>query len=267
MRVIDGMHRVRAAVMRGENEIEAKIYHGTSDDAFMLGVRLNITHGLPLTRTDRIAATIRIIGSHPEWSNRMIARTTGLSAGTVGKVRRRSTAHDAQSTTRIGMDGRVRPVNSATGRRKAGELLAEKPTASIRMITKEAGVSPSTVHDIRRRLRADPEPTLERQEVRGSPAMSRPPDISPTRGTTGGPRSAGNADVATILANLKRDPSLRFSDPGRYLLRLLHRYLVGIAESNKIAKMVPDHCAGSVANLAREYARRWTELAAQLEKR
>lgn len=267
MRVIDGIHRIRAAVLRGKEEIAAKIYHGTDNEAFMLAVRLNIAHGLPLTRVDRIAAAIRIIGWYPMWSNRMIALASGLSAGTISKLRRCSTEQDAQSTTRMGKDGRLRPVNSATGRRKAGELLAEKPTASIRAIAKEAGVSPSTVHDVRRRLRAGHESALTRREVRELPATSGPPKVPAERGAASDVRSVGNADVATILATLTRDPSLRFSDPGRRLLQFLHRYLVRMAEVTTIAELIPDHCTGSVANVAREYARVWTELATQLEKR
>jgi ParB-like nuclease domain len=267
MRVIDGIHRIRAAAMCGKEEIEAKIYHGTDDDAFMLAVRMNISHGLPLTRADRIAAAVRIMESHPEWSNRMIATATGLSAGTAGKLRRRSTVQNTQSSTRIGRDGRMRPINSAAGRMKAGELLVEKPTASIRAIAKEAGVSPSTVHDVLQRLRAGQDPALEPQRVHGSPTTPRLPAVSPPRGASGDPGWTESADVATILANLKKDPSLRFSDPGRSLLGWLHRYRLGMAGSSKIAEMVPGHCADSVAKLAREYARVWTELAAQLEKR
>ena len=82
MRVIDGMHRIRAAVLRGEEKIEARIYHGTEDDSFVLAVQLNIAHGLPLTRADRIAAAVRIMGSHPQWSNRMIASRLRGSEGT-----------------------------------------------------------------------------------------------------------------------------------------------------------------------------------------
>ncbi|MGH3835144.1 MAG: ParB N-terminal domain-containing protein [Pseudonocardiaceae bacterium] len=267
MRVIDGTHRIRAAVMRGEEEIEAKIYHGTDDDAFLLAVRMNIAHGLPLTRADRTAAAARIIRSHPQWSNRMIATATGLSAGTVGKVRRRSTVHNAQSTTRVGKDGRVRPIDSAAGRLKVAELLAEKPIASIRAIAKEAEVSPSTVQNVRQRLRTGQDPALERKRVQGSPATPRPPDVCPPREAPGAPESAASVDVATILAHLRADPSLRFSDSGRSLLRWLDRYRMGMAGFNKIAEMVPDHCAGSVAKLARGYARIWTEVAAQLEGR
>ncbi len=253
--------------MRSEKEIEAQIYHGTDADAFVHAVRMNITHGLPLTRADRTAAAVRIIGSHPQWSNRMIATATGLSAGTIGTVRRRSTVQTAQSNKRVGKDGRARPIHSSAGRLKASELLAEKPTASIRAIAEEAGVSPSTVHDVRQRLRAGQDPAPERQRIQGSPPTPRPPDARPPQGAPGDRGSAGNADVAAILANLKGDPSLRFGDTGRSLLRWLDRYRVGMAGSNKITEIVPDHCAGSVAKLAREYARIWTELAAQLEER
>ncbi|MGH3787684.1 MAG: ParB N-terminal domain-containing protein [Pseudonocardiaceae bacterium] len=267
MRVIDGIHRIRAAIARGEEKIEARIYNGTDDDAFVLAVRMNITHGLPLSRADRTTAAVRIIGSHPQWSNRMIATATGISAGTVRTLRQRSTVQNAQSTTRVGKDGRVRPINTAAGRLKAGELLAEKPTASNRTIAKEAGVSPSTVHDVRQRLCAGEDPRLEPQKVRKSPATLRPPDVCPAQVTPGVPGPAGGGDVATVLASLKRDPSLRFSDAGRFLLRWLDRYHVGMAGGNKIVDMVPDHCAGSVAKLARRYARVWTGVAAQLEKR
>lgn len=267
MRVIDGIHRIRAAVIRGEKHVKAKLYQGTNSDAFVLAVRMNITHGLPLTRADRTAAAIRIIGSHPQWSDRMIATAVGLAAGTVGKLRRCSTAQSVHSAMRVGKDGRARPINSAAGRLKVGELLAEKPTASIRTIAKEAGVSPSTVYDVRRRLRAGQNPALERQRIQGSPEAPRPPDIHSPQGVSSNSRSAGSTDVASILASLTRDPSLRFSDAGRSVLRWLNRYHIGLTGSNKIAEMVPDHCTGSVARLARTFAHVWTELAVQLEQR
>ncbi len=246
MRVIDGIHRVRAAIMRGEERIAAKVYYGTDDDAFVLAVRMNIAHGLPLTRADRTAAAIRIIGSHPQWSNRIIATAVGVSAGTVGNMRRRSTVQNAQSTTRVSKDGRVRPINSAPGRQKAGELLAKNPTASIRAIAKEAGVSPSTVHDVRQRLRTGQDPKVKWRT---------------------GQRLAGNVDFATLIDVLKKDPSLRFSDAGRYLLRWLDSYRLEMAKLDKIAEMIPDHSTVSVAKLARGYARLWTKFAARLEER
>ncbi len=266
-RVIDGIHRVHAATIRGENKIEARVYDGTEDDVFLLAVRMNIAHGLPLTRADRTTAAARIIQSHPQWSNRRIATATGLSAGTVGKLRWRSNSHNARSTKRVGKDGRVRPANSSEGRLKVAELLAEKPTASIRAIASEAGVSPSTVHDVRQRVRAGQDPTLQRQGAQETSAAPRPPEICSPRETPEKPGPARGADVAAILADLKGDPSLRFNNAGRSLLRWLDQHRVEMTGPKKIAEMVPDHCAGSVAKLARGYARVWTEFAAQLEER
>lgn len=64
MRVIDGLHRVRAACAKGERTICARFFDGTDNAAFILAVESNIAHGLPLTTADRKAAAARIIGSH-----------------------------------------------------------------------------------------------------------------------------------------------------------------------------------------------------------
>src|SRR3954471_3912118 len=42
MRVIDGLHRIRAARLRGDDAIEVRYFDGSEDDAFVLGVRENI---------------------------------------------------------------------------------------------------------------------------------------------------------------------------------------------------------------------------------
>jgi hypothetical protein len=94
----------------------AKTYHGTDDPAFLLAaLRMNIAHRLPLTRSIGLRRRSGSSGHTPAVVDRMIAITAGLSAGTVGKVRRRSTVHNAQSTTRVGKDGPVRPIDSAVG--------------------------------------------------------------------------------------------------------------------------------------------------------
>src|SRR5246127_4735532 len=41
MQVIDGMHRVRAAILSGVAYIEALLFEGAEDEAFLLAVRLN----------------------------------------------------------------------------------------------------------------------------------------------------------------------------------------------------------------------------------
>jgi hypothetical protein len=56
MRVIDGMHRLRAAMLRGATEIAVEFFDGTEAEAFARAVRENVAHGLPLSRSDREAA-------------------------------------------------------------------------------------------------------------------------------------------------------------------------------------------------------------------
>src|SRR5689334_7876324 len=45
MRVIDGMHRLMAASMRGQQTIDVEFYDGSPRDAFLRAVEANVTHG------------------------------------------------------------------------------------------------------------------------------------------------------------------------------------------------------------------------------
>src|SRR5690348_9957549 len=55
MRVIDGMHRLSVARQRGDTMIEAEFFDGSESEAYVLAVRANIQHGLPLSFDDRLA--------------------------------------------------------------------------------------------------------------------------------------------------------------------------------------------------------------------
>jgi hypothetical protein len=87
MRVIDGMHRLRAAELRGEDEIEVRFFDGDEASSFVLAVQANITHGLPLSLADRKAAAVHIMTLYPQWSDRMVASAAGLAAKTVAASR------------------------------------------------------------------------------------------------------------------------------------------------------------------------------------
>jgi ParB-like chromosome segregation protein Spo0J len=109
MRIIDGMHRVQAAKLNGKDTIRACFVDCPEDEVFILAVRTNIAHGLPLSLVDREAAAARVLLSHPMWSDRAIAEITGLSAKTVCAIRRRSSTEESQqSNMRYGRDGRAR---------------------------------------------------------------------------------------------------------------------------------------------------------------
>ncbi|CAM5630766.1 hypothetical protein SALBM135S_00340 [Streptomyces alboniger] len=162
MRVIDGLHRLRAAELRGQRKISVKYFDGAEDDAFVLAVESNVTHGLPLTTDDRKSAAARIIASHPQWSDRMIASVSGIAAGTVADIRRRDFGGGPGDSSRIGHDGRVRPVNGAEGRRIASELIARDPTLSLRQVARVAAISPETVRDVRNRMMRGEDPLTRR---------------------------------------------------------------------------------------------------------
>jgi uncharacterized protein YerC len=256
LRVIDGMHRLRAARLRGNELIQVRFFDGTEQEAFVLAVRANIAHGLPLSYEDRTRASERVIAAHPGWSDRAIAAVVGLSVRTVGNVRRRiQVDRDAeQMSARLGRDGRVRPLNSAEGRLRAARLIRQRPDASLREIAREAGVSPSTVSNVRLRLERGDDPLPERQR-REAPTESR-----------GGDEQVA-ADLPTLLQSLQNDPSLRFTESGRGLLRWIFSRSIRPSDWTELADKVPPHCTYIIVNLARACAAEWRQLAEDLERR
>ncbi|WP_412744925.1 ParB N-terminal domain-containing protein [Krasilnikovia sp. MM14-A1004] len=255
MRVIDGMHRLRAARLRGDTHIDVRFFDGDDEAAFVLAVELNVAHGLPLSMADRTAAATRIIQSHPQWSDRVIAATTGLAAKTVAMIRRRTTGEDAQLHSRLGRDGRVRPLDSAAGRRRASELITAHPDASLRAIAREAGISPSTVRDVRARMSRGDDPTAGRRDgARRDKAGSVAP--LPARA----PRSV-------ISASLRNDPSLRFNEKGRQLLRMLAALSVSREQWDELIAAIPPHSMPLVYGAAGACVQTWQEVADHLARR
>lgn len=261
MRVIDGMHRLRAAMLRGDAEIAVVFFDGTDVEAFTLGVRENVTHGLPLSRADREAAASRIIAAHSEWSNRALAAATGLSATTVAAIRMRSTDQDGQSNKRVGRDGRQRPVDPAEGRLRAVELLTAHPDASLREIASKSGISISTAHDVRRRAQQGQDPVARRSGSGRPPGGGRPAEVEP--------KAPDGVGVGTypLLQSLRKDPSLRFSETGRTLLQWLSVHEMATGESQQVIESIPDHCRESIAKLAWTCSEIWRELARDLQRK
>jgi ParB-like chromosome segregation protein Spo0J len=259
MRVIDGSHRLGAALLRGDEKIEVRFFDGTEQEAFVLAVQTNIAHGLPLSLADRTRAAERIIASHPDWSDRAIASVTSLGARTIGSVRQRVHAGaDADDVrARTGLDGRVRPLDSAEGRLKALMIIKERPEASLREIAREVGVSPSTVRDVRRRFQRgeDPVPQVRRRPNHASGAERD------GNGSRGGPR------LTSMLRGLQSDPSLRFTESGRNLLRWVFSRAIRSDEWHDVAPKVPPHATYTIANVARACADEWLRLANELEQR
>ncbi|MFJ9041489.1 hypothetical protein ACIRF8_33605 [Streptomyces sp. NPDC102406] len=268
LRVIDGMHRVRAARLRGDDTIEAEFFDGDDGDdtdAFALATRLNIAHGLPLTQADRAAAAERLLRARPSWSDRRIAADAGLSAGTVAAIRRRSTAGDEQLNTRIGRDGRVRPLRATEGRLRASQVIAANPTATLREIAAVAGIATATAKDVRDRMRQGQGP-LPAGRAPGHPGAALPE--APV--ATGAGRATARvpaAAIGSLLPSVCKDPSLR-TEAGRTLLRMLSAHSIGDeAKWLRLARSVPGHRADLLAQAARRCADHWLRLANELEAR
>jgi hypothetical protein len=260
MRVIDGMHRLLAASLRGRETIEVEFFEGTPADAFLRAVEANVKHGLPLSQADRQAAAQRIVSSHPHLSDRVIAECTGLGAKAVAGIRRHSTGAAPQVEARVGRDGRVRPLDGLAGRRRAAKLMAEHPRASLREVARAAGVSPATAADVRKRLARGEEPGSTPEPSASGGDEDRPVEDG---------RRVARAEELTpekVLEKLLRDPSLRNNEQGRSLLRLL-KLNAATQDWSKMAAAVPPHCAGLVSCLARMYVQMWLGFAQKLDER
>jgi ParB-like chromosome segregation protein Spo0J len=258
MCVVDGVHRIHAARLRGDDSIQAVLFDGSDEDAFILAVKLNTTHGLPLTLRDRTAAARRILMSRPEWSDRRIARTAGLAPSTVAAMRREE-GGPGEPDRRIGLDGRARPVDQQRARQLIKRLLLEAPDSSLREIARRAGVSPETVRGVRATLQNSVESALSKNE----PIEDQLVPVQRTgrnRPPTQAPRS-----VQPTVRTLRNDPALRYSEVGRALLRWLDVCLVDDGAWERIYSSIPIHLREMVADAARECAETWEGLANQLE--
>jgi ParB-like chromosome segregation protein Spo0J len=260
-RVIDGMHRLRAARQLGRTTIEVLFFDGEDAEALVAAVKANTEHGLPLTLADRLAAGERIIALLPRQSDRWIAEVTGLAPATVGAIRRRSRAGEdpagTEAATRVGRDGRARPVDIVERRRLAADAIRRHPDASLRVIARMAGISPGTVRDVRQRVLRGEDPVL--------PRRSDPDDRPVSPGRRDGRVAAGNRDA--LLRGLRRDPSLRLTEHGRRLLDWLAARTAGPSGLDDLVGGVPEHCIYAVARLARQCAAEWQEAARLLEER
>ncbi|MFJ8493748.1 streptomycin biosynthesis protein [Streptomyces sp. NPDC094038] len=268
-RVVDGMHRVQAAAARGDDRILVQYFEGDDAESFVQSVRVNVAHGLPLSVVEREMAAERIIRAYPGWSDRAIAEVAGLSAPTVGSIRRRSTENSCQLSKRMGRDGRMRPVDGRAGRQRALEIIRERPDASLREIAREAGISVGTAHNIRVQIRS---------ETNGKGGDPRPEEMNRGRQTEPSVLSDKAARGALmsqeaqrahrqVLVSLRKDPSVRLTARGRFLLQWLGVLSVDADRLAQLVGSVPDHWVTAVARLAWDCSTAWQQLAAELERR
>ena len=268
MRVIDGVHRLRATQLRGDKSIAVKFFEGSEAEAFALAVHLNVTHGLPLTLAERKTAARRILLLNPQRSDRSIGLLTGVSHKTVAMLRRCATEENSQLDVRLGRDGKTRPVSPINGRRRAAEFLSMNPAASLREIARTAGVSVSTARDVRARFERGENPL---PESLGKTSNARIEPVNDAAQAVQNSSAGDHNDAPSgvhdhdLLQRLRNDPAVRFSDRGRKLVRLLSTNMAAIGVVNAVAENIPIHCLATVAEIARRNACAWQEVANKFE--
>ena len=166
--VVDGQHRVAAARRLGLSTLQVTWFDGSAEDAFVEFVRCNVGHGLPLGLEERRSAASRILGSHPERSDRSVASLCGVSPKTVARLRDdlARSAPQLVCERRVGRDGRVRPVDPTELRARIAEELTRRPEASLRSIAAAVGSSPETVRSVRGKLQVPDRGPAERERTR-----------------------------------------------------------------------------------------------------
>lgn len=255
LRVIDGVHRVHAAIVRGEATIAAEFIDCDEGEIFIRAVQANSSHGRPLSLEDRRAAARRILETHPHWSDRMIAKIAGLSPNTVGSMRRHRVGAADTSGHRIGLDGRVHRLSPGDTRRAVREALARNPAASVRELARTVGISVGRAHVLRREL------------LDGKPRESTAADgtRADARGDVGS--DGGHVVPGSLIKMLTADPSLRLNEQGRGLLRLLVMQAIDPAEWSNLVDVVPAHRADVVIELAESFSQTWSRFADELKRR
>jgi ParB-like nuclease domain len=275
-RIIDGLHRLEVAKLRGEWNISARIVDCTDEEALVLAVRSNTLHGLPLTRADRISSAKRILAAHADWSDRSLAGITGLSAKAISSIRNSTTGSALFNGKRLGRDGKRRPVVPGEGRKRAAEYIMAHPGASLREVARETDVSLGTVHDVRERIRYGTEHTAQTPERPTAQAPERPTAPcadrlsvvpAPPRGPAEiirpqpGSRTVSRLAWPAISAKLAGDPTMRYTEGGRAFLRWMNGHSMQADEWREFIDAIPQHWREDVARVAASMSQEWRQFA------
>jgi ParB-like chromosome segregation protein Spo0J len=267
--VIDGHHRVAAAKTLGQVEVSCVLFDGSPDDAYLESVRRNVVHGLPLTLKERERAAAHIVRRYGRWSDRRIAELCALSPTTIARVRHASTSRgksrpsDATgpSGSRIGRDGRVRPVDPTPLRSRIVTALHANPDASLRVLASKVGASPETVRRVRQRMGEGKGPgkggrlTTANRGGRSRDVKEMTPTIELLTGTL---------EYATPLS-WTADPAVLSTRAGTAFARWLAR--TRISDWRQHVGAVPLSRVYEVADEARQRAAYWQQFALALEAR
>lgn len=279
-RIIDGMHRVEAAKLRGAQHINARVLDCTDAEALVLAIKSNTLHGLPLSKAERVSGAKRILATHQDWSDRAVAEIAGLSAKTIASLRNRSVDQSQFHGKRLGRDGKRRPLSAAEGRRRAAEYIGAHPQASLRQVAREADVSLGTVHDVREKIRRGSDPVGSERSAPAREGATQPPAEAavpralppravPPRAVRAGSERlhAQQSEWPSISGKLAGDPALKYTEGGRAFLRWMAAHSAQADEWREFIDAIPVHWVGDVSHVAETVSAEWREFAERLRNK
>jgi ParB-like chromosome segregation protein Spo0J len=257
-RIIDGMHRIEAARLRGEWSIEARIVDCTDAQALILAIKSNTLHGLPLSKSDRISGAKRILAVHPDWSDRAIAGITGLSAKAIASLRSSSTVPQMH-LKRLGRDGKRRPMIRGEGKRRAVEYITAHPEASVRRVARETDVSVGTVQKARESLRSSTPQSSDDRVTDTAADCQLPIERGPRPARRGG--TVPHLAWSVVAHKLTSDPVLRYTEGGRAFLDWMRDHSMHADEWREFADAIPSHWLDNVSRIALGMSDEWGQFA------
>jgi ParB-like chromosome segregation protein Spo0J len=271
-RVIDGLHRLEAAKLRGDHTIKARFLDCTDSEALVLAMVVNSSHGLPLSKADRVSGAKRVLTAHPDWSDRAIAGITGLSAKTIASLRSWPAGEAQPGGKRLGRDGRRRPATAGEGRRRAAEYISAHPNAPLRQVARETDVSLGTVHDVSTRLRRGVSPERTGPRIPAAhPANEVVDALTEAPSANGTPLPLKNPTDAPltwagVAAKVAQDPTIRYTEGGKEFLRWMAQHASDPDRWREFVNAIPAHWRSVIAPIAESIAKEWSLFAEQLKQ-
>ncbi|WP_421413199.1 ParB N-terminal domain-containing protein [Agrobacterium tumefaciens] len=112
----DGFHRYHALNATGAQRVIADVRQGTRRDAILFSVGANASHGLRRTNEDKRRAVLTLLqdAEWSTWSDNEISKRVGVSATTVGTVRKSLSNLDSENRTYTTKHGSIATMNTAS---------------------------------------------------------------------------------------------------------------------------------------------------------
>lgn len=241
MAVVDGIHRLEALRSSGRSAGKVRLFDGDEFETLALAVSANTSHGKPLSRAERSEAAQLLLACSPESSDRRIGQICGLSHSTVARLRQ--AAGMTPPATRVGRDGRRRPLHPEAARTKVEDAIVGDGDLSIREAARVAGVAPSTAQRVAKKLRS---PRL-------TSGINSPKGAAPT--------------LTPTLHKLSTSDGFGVSAELAFVNEWLDRTALSAADVRSCLSMTPLVRVYEVADECRRRALAWADLASGLEDR